>query len=122
MGQFGHDVVHHSASHVRTVRFNAGNPLKGMPTVKDLFLDFALAVAFAAPAKDFTFAQPGEGQGFIAVNFPHCEENRWDKKCRELSIPPASRDQKEARRMITSDQLDVLADFFRYRGRNSLLR
>jgi hypothetical protein len=21
----------------------------------------------------------GEGHGFIAVNFPHCEENPWDK-------------------------------------------
>ena len=51
MSQFGHGVVHHSASHVRTVRFNSVNSLKRRPTVKDLFLAFALVVGFAAPAK-----------------------------------------------------------------------
>jgi len=30
----------------------------------------------------------GEGPGCIAINFPHCEENPWDKKCRDVSKPP----------------------------------
>jgi hypothetical protein len=36
---------------------------------------------------DSMLEMPGEGQGFIAVNFPHCEENPWDKRCRDMSPP-----------------------------------
>jgi hypothetical protein len=40
------------------------------------------------PCPDSMLEMPGEGHGFIAVNFPNCEENPWDKKCRDMSTPP----------------------------------
>jgi hypothetical protein len=27
-------------------------------------------------------AQSGENDGFIAVNYPYCQENAWNSKCR----------------------------------------
>jgi hypothetical protein len=33
-------------------------------------------------------AYSGENHGFIAVNYPYCQENPWDSKCQQNS-PPA---------------------------------
>jgi len=34
-----------------------------------------------------TWYSAGENHGFIAVNYPYCQENAWDSQCR--GDPPA---------------------------------
>jgi hypothetical protein len=51
--------------------------------MQKFLLTFALIGAFAPPAMAFSFTQPREERGFVAVNFPYCYENPWDKKCRD---------------------------------------
>ncbi len=48
----------------------------------------ASLVGAAALWPVITFAQPSENHGFIAVNYPYCQENPSDNKCQENS--PAS--------------------------------
>ena len=39
-------------------------------------------VGAAALAPTTRFAQSGENHDFISVNYPYCQENAWDSKCR----------------------------------------
>jgi hypothetical protein len=52
----------------------------------------AWLVGAAVLAPTATSAHSGES-GFIAVNFPYCEENPWDSQCR--GDPPAHSRAKE---------------------------
>ncbi len=42
----------------------------------------AYLVGAAALAPTTSFAQSGQNYDFIAVNYPYCQENAWDSKCR----------------------------------------
>ena len=43
----------------------------------------AASLVGAAPlALATSLVQSGENYGFIAVNYPYCQENAWDSKCR----------------------------------------
>jgi hypothetical protein len=42
----------------------------------------AASLVGAAPlALTTSLAQSGENCGFVAVNYPYCQENAWDSKC-----------------------------------------
>ncbi|MGC1180178.1 MAG: hypothetical protein WA884_14470 [Methyloceanibacter sp.] len=56
-------------------------------------LPAAWLVGAAALAPTTSLAQSGENHGFIAVNYPYCQENAWDSKCR--GNPPAHSRAKE---------------------------
>ena len=42
----------------------------------------ASLVGAAALAPTTSLAWSGENHGFIAVNYPYCQENAWDSQCR----------------------------------------
>ena len=42
----------------------------------------ASLVGAAALAPTTSLAESGENHGFIAVNYPYCQENAWDSQCR----------------------------------------
>jgi hypothetical protein len=42
----------------------------------------ASLVGAAALVPTTSLAQSGENDGFIAVNYPYCQENAWNSKCR----------------------------------------
>jgi hypothetical protein len=55
----------------------------------------ASLVGAAALAPTTSLAHSGENQGFIAVNYPYCQESPSDSNCRQNS-PPAHTDPKGA--------------------------
>ena len=60
-----------------------------------LLVPAASLVGAAALAPTTSLAYSGENHGFIAVNYPYCQENPSDSKCRQKS-PPAHTGSKGA--------------------------
>jgi hypothetical protein len=52
-----------------------------------LLVPAASLVGAAALAPTTSLAQSGENHGFIAVNYPYCQENPSDSKCQQNSTP-----------------------------------
>ena len=52
-----------------------------------LLVPAASLVGAAALAPTTSLAQLGENHGFIAVNYPYCQENPSDSKCQQNSTP-----------------------------------
>jgi hypothetical protein len=56
-----------------------------------LLVPAASLVGAAALAPTSSLAYSGDNHGFIAVNYPYCQENPSDSKCQQDSAPAHSK-------------------------------